>query len=271
MDEFLKSNRALWDAWTRIHVKSKFYDVDAFKRGENRLDAIVREGVGDVRGKSLLHLQCHFGLDTLTWARLGAQVTGADFSQEAIKHARQLAQETGIAAQFVCVNIYDLPNVLTGQFDIVFTSHGVLTWLPDLPAWGKVIAHFLKPGGLVYICEAHPTAYIFDDEYPDDLRVRYPYFHSNEPGSSIVKGSYADRDADVHGIEYFWSFSMSDVINSLIQAGLRITELREYDFVSWQMFPFMEQDADGWWRLPEKFPRLPLMFALKAQRRTNDQ
>ncbi len=271
MDDYLKANRELWNAWTRVHVQSKFYNVEGFKRGENRLDRVVREGVGDVRGKSLLHLQCHFGLDTLSWARLGAQVTGADFSDEAIQYARQLAQETNLAANFVCANIYDLPNVLAGQFDIVFTSHGVLSWLPNLPAWGRVIAHFLKPGGLFYICEAHPTAYIFDDEHPDDLRVRYPYFHANEPGASLVKGSYADQEAAVQAMEYFWIFSLSDVINSLIQAGLRIIELREYDFLSWQMFPFMTQDAEGWWHLPAKFPRLPLMFALKARRMTEDK
>ncbi len=264
MDDYLKSNRALWDAWTRIHVKSKFYDVAAFKRGENRLDSVVRAGVGDVRGKSLLHLQCHFGLDTLAWARLGARVTGADFSEEAIHQARQLAQEVGIDANFVCANLYDLPNALSGEFDIVFTSHGVLSWLPDLGGWGKVIAHFLKPGGLFYICEAHPTAYIFDDENPADLRVRYPYFYSPEPGKNQVHGSYADKDADVHSVEYFWIFSMSDVINALIAAGLLITELREYDFLSWQMYPFMEPGSDGWWRLPKRFPPLPLMFSLRA-------
>src|SRR5512136_1374407 len=130
MNEYLNSNRELWNAWTRVHVQSKFYDVDGFRRGENRLDSVVRQGVGDVRGKSLLHLQCHFGLDTLSWARLGANVTGADFSEEGIRQARALASETGIAANFVCANIYDLPNALTGQFDIVFTSHGVLSWLP---------------------------------------------------------------------------------------------------------------------------------------------
>ena len=266
MNAYLQSNRELWNAWTRVHVKSKFYNVDAFKRGENRLDAVVRAGVGDVRGKSLLHLQCHFGLDTLSWARLGARVTGADFSEEAIAQARALAQETGIDANFVCANLYDLPNTLTGQFDIVFTSHGVLSWLPGLSAWGKVVAHFLKPGGTFYICEAHPTAYIFDDENPDDLRVRYPYFRGIEPGSSAVNGSYADRDADVHGVEYYWIFSMSDVVNALIDAGLQIVELREYDFVAWQMYPCMTQDAEGWWRLPERFPRLPLMFSLKARK-----
>lgn len=265
MDEFLKSNKELWNAWTRVHVKSKFYDVDGFKTGQSRLDKIERE-LGDVRGKSLLHLQCHFGLTTLSWARLGARVTGADFSDEAIAQARELAQAVGLEANFVCSNIYDLPNVLAGQFDFVFTSHGVLGWLPDLPAWGRVIADLLKPGGTFYIVEAHPTAYIFDEENPDDLRVRYPYFHSEAPGSAPVMGSYADRTADVHGVEYFWIFSLSDVISALIGAGLQIIEMREYDYNSWQIYPFMVEDAEGWWHLPEKFPKLPLMFSLRAKK-----
>lgn len=228
------------------------------------LDSVVREGVGVVAGKSLLHLQCHFGLDTLAWARLGAHVTGVDFSDAAIAQARALSAELNLAANFVCCNLYDLPNYLSGQFDLVFTSHGVLSWLPDLNEWGKIIARFLTPGGTFYIAEAHPTAYIFDDENPSDLRVRYPYFHTTEPGQSIVQGSYADRSSSFQGVEYFWFFSLSDVVNALIQAGLQITELREYDFVAWQMFPFMEQTADGWWRLPNRFPTLPLMFSLKA-------
>jgi SAM-dependent methyltransferase len=266
MNECLESNRALWNAWTRVHVKSEFYDVEGFKRGDNRLDAVVRAGVGDARGKSLLHLQCHFGLDTLCWARLGARVTGADFSEEAICAARALAQEVGLAASFMCANIYDLPNALSGEFDIVFTSHGVLTWLPDLNAWARVIAHFLKPGGLFFIAEGHPTAHIFDDENLDDLRVRHPYFHTDEPGKYAVHGSYADRAADTHGIEYAWTHSIGDVINALVAAGLRVEELREYPFNAWQMFPFMEQDAEGWWRLPARFPQLPLMFSLKARK-----
>ena len=265
MNEYLDSNRELWNAWTRVHVKSKTYDVAGFKRGENRLDSVVRAGVGDVHGKSLLHLQCHFGLDTLNWARLGAQVTGADFSEEAIATARDLAREVGLAANFVCANIYDLPHALNEKFDVVFTSHGVLTWLPDLVAWARVVARFLKPGGLFFIAEGHPTAYIFDDASADGLQVCYSYFHSDAPGISEVRGSYADRDADVRGVEYWWAFSMSDVINALIGAGLHIEELREYPFASWQMLPVMEQDADGWWRLPNRFPQLPLMFSLRAR------
>ncbi len=264
MDQFLESNKKLWNHWTRINYASKMYDVAGFKRGDNRLDSVVRAGLGDVRGKSLLHLQCHFGMDTLNWARLGARVTGIDFSDDAIQTARALAQETGIAAEFIQANLYDLPNVLTGQFDIVFTSHGVLSWLPDLRAWGKIVAQFLKPGGLFFIAEAHPTAYIFDDEHPTDLRARYRYFPTATPDRFEVQGSYADPMNDFHGTEYAWAFNFQDVLNALVDAGLRVIELREYPFVAWQMFRFMVQDAAGWWRLPEQYPQLPLMFSLKA-------
>ncbi len=268
MGDFLKSNQELWNNWTRLHVQSKMYDVPGFKAGKIPLDSVVREGVGDVAGKSLLHLQCHFGIDTLSWARLGARVTGIDFSDVAITQARTLSTELNIPANFICCNLYDLPNHLSGQFDIVFTSHGVLSWLPDLNEWGRIVARFLKPGGAFFIAEAHPTAYIFDDENQSDLRVRYPYFHTAEPGQSMVQGSYADRDSSFQGVEYFWIFSMSDVVTSLIQAGLQITELREYDFAAWQIYPFMQQDANGWWHLPDRFPSLPLMFSLKATKPT---
>src|SRR3954464_11903705 len=154
-DEYIQSNRKLWNDWTGIHAQSEFYDVESFKEGKFRLHPIEKEELGDVRGKTLLHLQCHFGLDTLSWANLGAIVTGADFSDKAIDLARELSRETGLPATFICSNIYDLPAALEGQFDIVFTSHGVLGWLPDMPNWGKVVAHFLKPGGTFYVAEVH--------------------------------------------------------------------------------------------------------------------
>lgn len=264
MDEFLNANRQLWDDWTDLHEKSKFYDLPGFLAGDSRLDSVELE-LGEVAGKSLLHLQCHFGMTTLSWTRRGAQVTGADFSEKAIALARRLSAETGLSANFVCANLYDLPAALTGEFDIVFTSHGVLSWLPDLSKWAQVVAHFLKRGGTFYIVEAHPFAYVFDDdETATDLRVHYPYFHTATPGHSEVKGSYADRDANYRNVEYYWTHSMSDILNSLIEAGLRIDALREYSKLAWRMYPFMEMDDEGWWHLPARFPELPLMFSLRA-------
>ncbi len=263
-DEYLNANRQLWNDWTEIHERSPFYDLQGFLAGQSRLDDVELE-LGEVAGKSLLHLQCHFGLTTLSWARRGAQVTGADFSDKAITLARRLSAETGLPANFVCSNVYDLPSALSGEFDIVFTSHGVLSWLPDLRRWAEVIAHFLKRSGTFYIVEAHPFAYVFDDAAAaTDLRVRYPYFHAVEPTRSDIQGSYANRDADYHGVEYFWTHGMNDILNSLIAAGLRIDAFKEYPKVAWQMFPFMEMDDEGWWRLPARYPELPLMFGLRA-------
>ena len=154
------------------------YDVESFKAGKLSLHPLELEEVGDVSGKSLLHLQCHFGKDTLSWARLGATVTGADFSDEAIGYARELSKEIGVPATFVLSDILDLPNALTGQFDIVFTSFGAIYWLPDIWKWGQVVGHFLKPGGTFYIAEMHPTAYIFENTKEDhELRVTYPLFN----------------------------------------------------------------------------------------------
>ncbi|UCB52608.1 MAG: class I SAM-dependent methyltransferase, partial [Candidatus Zixiibacteriota bacterium] len=150
MDKFMKQNLKHWNEVTPIHRKSEFYGVEGFKAGRCTLMPLEREELGDVSGKTLLHLQCHFGLDTLSWARLGARVTGVDFSEKAIDLAKSLSKELGIDADFVHSNIYHLPDVLKGEFDIAYTSHGVLCWLPDLAEWGRIIARFLKPGGTFY-------------------------------------------------------------------------------------------------------------------------
>lgn len=265
MDEYLESNRRLWNDWTGIHEKSEFYDIEGFKANPLRLHPIEQEELGDVRGKSLLHLQCHFGMDTLSWATLGATVTGADFSDKAIDLARKLSAETGIPANFVCSNIYDLPNVLQGQFDIVFTSHGVLGWLPDIPQWAQIVAHFLKPGGTFYVAEVHPFAYIFDDAHPTELKTKYPYFQK-EPLKLDVRGSYADPDNAYRGVEYGWTHTISDYINALLGAGLQIEFLHEHPFLTWQAFPFMEKDPQRYWRLKDGSEMIPLMFTLRARK-----
>ena len=265
MDEYRKSNRELWNAWTHINANSEVYDLEAFKRGEQSLHTLELEEVGDVSGKSLLHLQCHFGKDTLSWARLGAEVTGVDFSEEGIKLARSLSEELNIPAKFVLSDIYDLPNTLSGQFDIVFTSYGVLGWLPDMKRWGEIVAHFLKPGGTFYVAEVHPFIWVFDDD-ASDFNVKYSYFHK-EPLRFDVKGSYADPDADYTGVEYGWNHTMSDYINALISAGLQIEFLHEFPYICWRALPFMEEREKGWWYLPEDRAMIPLMFSIKATRR----
>ena len=274
MDEYVESNRAMWDAWTRINLASSLYDVEGFVAGPFRdLDPISLAGPGDVRGRSLLHLQCHFGMDTLKWARHGAIVTGADFSTEAITAARALAARMGVPATFVESDIAALPSRLDGRFDVVFTSQGVLGWLPDLERWAQVIAHFLAPGGVFYIVEAHPVAMLFNDRLKEpDLRLLYPYFHGPEPVREEHDGCYAAPDAPIKSVEHAWLHRMSDIIGALLRAGLRIESFEEYPFLSWKFFPWMEKGSDGWWHLPEHegLPlgrsSLPLMFSLKATR-----
>jgi SAM-dependent methyltransferase len=265
MDKYTQSNRELWDEWAVIHARSSFYDVEGFKAGRCTLRPIELEALGDVTGKTLLHLQCHFGMDTLSWARRGAHVTGVDFSERAITFARALSQELGIPAAFVVSTIADLPTVVQGAFDIVFTSYGVLTWLPDLGRWGQVIAHFLKPGGTFFIAEFHPFAQVFDDAAPD-LRVCYPYFAQPVPLALPLVGSYADRTATVSKtVEYVWPHPLSDVVNALISAGLCIEALQEYPYAYYAMMPLlMEGNEAREWRLREQRETIPLMYAIKA-------
>ena len=276
MDKHINTNRAYWDALTLIHVPSKFYDVEGFKQGGCTLSPTAIKELGDVTGRSLLHLQCHFGMDTMSWARRGALVTGADFSEKAIAQARLLAKELSIPAEFVCCELSELPGHLSGQFDIVFTSEGVMAWMPDLRVWARVIAHFLKPGGVFYIHEFHPFMGVMDDEgAPDEPpRLRYPYFYSPKPmefpaegsgrGDTRYSGDYAEPDAHVGQASCEWFHSFSDIINSLIEAGLRIEFLNEFDWCTYQSCPFLRQDEDGVWRYPNAPESLPLMFSLKA-------
>jgi SAM-dependent methyltransferase len=271
MERYRRANRQMWNTWTPYHVASKFYGVEEFKKKGRRsragADALEIAAVGDVTGRSLLHLQCHFGLDTLSWARRGAVVTGVDFSEEAIDAARALAAELGIQATFVHSDIYELPGRLDGAFDIVFTSHGILCWLDDLRAWAQVIAHFLRPGGRFHLIEQHPFATIFDDEAADQgFHPRFPYFYEPEPFRSEDDGSYADREAPFRSVTYQWSHSIGEIVNSLIGAGLRIESLDEYPFLGWARFPWMEERADGFWELPPAQRNLPLLLAIKASK-----
>ena len=266
MNEHTEANRRHWDEAVPFHIRSDFYGVAAFKAGHTKLKPVELEELGDVRGKTLLHLQCHFGLDTLSWAREGAVVTGADFSHRAIEAARTLAIETGIDARFVASDIYALPDVLDGQFDIVFTSYGVLRWLPDITRWARVAAHFVRPGGTFYIVEFHPFAWVFDDE-PDvtDLHVRYPYFQTGEPLRFEIEGTYADRTAAVENrVSYSWPHPLGDIVTALIDAGLRLEFLHEFPFSTFQFVPFMEKTGDHTVRLTKHDGCVPLLFSIKA-------
>ncbi|MGI8586436.1 MAG: class I SAM-dependent methyltransferase [Chloroflexia bacterium] len=264
-DEYIASNKQLWDHWTRLHEKSEFYDLPGFKAGRDSLNPTEVAEVGDVAGKSLLHLQCHFGMDTLSWARRGAKVTGADLSTVAIQLARSLSAELGIEASFVAANLYDLPAALQGQFDIIYTGGGALWWLPDMARWGEVIAHFLKPGGIFYVRDQHPAAMAFE-EVDGRLEPLYSYWERTEPLKFDTHGSYAAPDADHSFVEYGWIHSLGEIVNALTTQGLHIEFLHEWPHNFFQMFSSMERDEQRRWWLPDHGTSIPMSFSLRARR-----
>ena len=264
---YLGTNRKSWDERVAVHVASDFYDVAGFKAGNCTLKSVEVEELGDIAGKSLLHLQCHFGLDSLSLARRGARVTGVDFSERAVSTARRLNEEENLGARFVRSDIYELSKHLDDRFDIVFTSYGVLCWLPDMRRWAAVIERFLKPGGFFYVVEHHMFANILDHEDSGTgPRATEPYFHALEPFQYVDTGTYASRDDETRYEGCEWTHSMADIVNSLIGAGLKIEFFHEFPFIGWKAFPFLEQDHEGWWKMPAGKPDLPLMFSIKASR-----
>ena len=267
-DKRVALNRANWNERTRAHAGSGFYDVAGFKSGRITLNRFERATIGDVHGKSLLHLQCHFGLDTLSWARLGAKTTGLDISDDAIALARQLNDEVGLDATFVRSDIYEAPDVLDTEFDIVYTAMGILAWLPDLVAWAEVVARYLKPGGLFYLLDIHPASQVFDDETPlvspRDLNVRHGYFPDPE-GMRFPGGvpSYAG-EALIESPCHEWQHSIGEILTALLGAGLRIRSFAEHPVTLYEQFPGMVEGDDGLWRLPFDADMLPLVFELTA-------
>ena len=261
-EEWLALNRALWDERVPIHVASDFYDVDAFLAGASTLRSFELEEVGDVAGLTLLHAQCHFGLDTLSWARRGARVTGLDFSEPAIAAARKLAADAGLEAEFVASDVYEAAAALGDRrFDLVYTGLGALNWLPDVERWARVMASLVAPGGRFYLAEFHPFSAVFAE---DALTVKYPYFHA-EPFMWDEPGTYADAEAVTEqnrSVE--WNHGLGAVVSALVAAGLRVEFLHEHDHTLFAAWPFLERAADGTYRLPDGTPSLPLMYSVLA-------
>lgn len=258
-----EKNRCHWDELAEVHTRS--YDLEGLLGGGHLLDDIEVAEMGDVRGKTLLHLQCHIGSDTLSWARLGALVTGVDISPGSLRKARELAERTGLSARFVESAILDLPGKLDERFDIVYTSIGVLCWLSDLEEWARIIAGHLRPGGVFYMMESHPFLNVFDDE-TEGLSVSYPYFHEPEPRHWPADyPDYSDPEYIVRSGSAEWTWSLGDVINALLKAGLRLEFLHEFDEMPWKGLPCMvPASRPGWYRLPDGKDFLPLTFSLRA-------
>lgn len=276
---YFDANRAWWDGVVPIHEASRGYDREGFLRGEKPLCPPELAELGPlVAGKTLLHLQCHFGMDTLSWARLGATVTGLDFSEPAIEAARRLSRDSGVAGRFVHADVYEAASVLGETFDVVYTGIGALCWLPDIARWARVAAACVRPGGLLYIYEGHPMLWTLDETRSDgQLVVTTPYFEHAEPTAFEGDSTYVDGPKLERRKTYTWNRGLGEIITALHDAGLRLQFLHEHREVPWQALPGMEACGEGttgadgryqsnrMWRLPAAQRALvPLMYSLLA-------
>jgi len=279
---FLEANRAWWDGVVAVHEASRGYDRAGFLRGEKALCPVEVAELGPrVAGRRLLHLQCHFGMDTLGWARLGAEVTGLDFSAAAIEAARRLAAESGIPGRFVQADVHEAPAALGGEtFDVVYTGIGALNWLPDVGAWARAAAACVAPEGVLYLYEGHPVLFTLDPERADGLLVvRDPYFERAAPNVTEGDTTYVDGPKLERRTTYEWNRGVGEIVTALVEAGLRIEFVHEHREIPWQALPWMEPvgpgtpGADGryqsnrMWRLPEAQRELvPLMLSILCRK-----
>jgi SAM-dependent methyltransferase len=260
---WLEYNLANWNERVPIHAEGRFYDLPGFVAGRETLLDFELTEVGDVRGKSLLHLQSHIGTETLGWARHGAVVTGLDFSEPAMQVATELARQIGVPdSRWVTANVYDAAEALDGeQFDVVYTGKGALCWLPDIEQWARVAASMVKPGGFLYLSEFHPFGNTLDDE--DGRTVAYDYF-DRSPQIWDEPGTYADFEAPTRdNVTVEFTHGLGEIVSALITAGLRLEFLHEHDMTLFARYRMLEL-RDGVYRLPEGMPRVPLMYSLRA-------
>jgi 2-polyprenyl-3-methyl-5-hydroxy-6-metoxy-1,4-benzoquinol methylase len=257
---YLQTNKQLWNNKTEVHVNSEFYDNENFIKGNSSLNSIELELLGDVNDKSILHLQCHFGQDTISLSRLGAKTVGVDLSDKAIETAKDLAKQTKTSAEFICSDVYDLPNHLNQQFDMVYTSYGTIGWLPDLDKWAKIISQFLKPGGQLVFVEFHPVVWMFDDDFKT---IKYNYFNV-ESIIETEEGTYADKSANIKHESVCWNHDLSEVLNSLIQNGLTINCFNEYNYSPYNCFNNTIEIAPNQYRVKHLGDKIPMVFSLVA-------
>lgn len=259
MKEYFDNNKALWDQKVDIHKASDMYDLENFLKGKNMLNEIELTALGNVEGKSILHLQCHFGQDSLCWARMGAKVTGVDMSPKSLALARELNEQLNLDVDFVLSNVLELKDHLTGQFDIVYTSYGTYTWLPDLDQWASVIQHFLKPEGIFYIADFHPVIYMYDHS---SGRFVYNYFNSGKPYEETTTGTYTDFDAPIEHKEYFWCHGLSEVMQPLLRQGLTLLDFQEFPYSPYNCFEDMTEVEPGKYVYKPALS-IPHVFSLK--------
>jgi SAM-dependent methyltransferase len=271
-DEHYAINRAWWDERAPAHASSPDYAVAELIADPTRLSDVVRFDIprlGDIKGQRGIHLQCHIGTDTLSLQRLGAEMTGLDFSSESITIARRIAADAHADITYVQADLYSAPSAVAGEFDFVFTGIGALCWLPDVGRWARTVAELLRPGGRLFLREGHPILLAFDEQRTDEWVLRYSYFERADPESFDAPGTYVDTDVEFdHNRASDWSHGIGDVISAVLEAGLELSMFVEHDSVPWEALPDrMYRDDDGEWRLIEHPERLPLSYTLQAVKR----
>jgi SAM-dependent methyltransferase len=263
--DLYKDNLAYWNDIAPVHMASSFYRTEDFRKGEMVLDEVARAAAGDVAGRRLLHLQCHFGLDTLSLARLGAIATGLDYAPAAVDAARKLSRQTGVRADFVLADVLQPPAELKG-FDIVFASWGAICWHRDIGRWMQVAADALKPGGRLCLVEGHPAMLMLDDKGKAGERLKVGFdYDSPDPITSEGFEDYAEPGARAGtGRTFSWNHGLGRILNAAIEAGFVIRRLDEGDRVPWKALPQLVPNGAGYWTLPASSPLVPLNFTLDA-------
>ncbi len=263
LPDYININKETWNNKTEVHIASDFYNNEAFLKGKSSLNSIETDLLGDISNKKILHLQCHFGQDTMSLAQLGATVTGIDFSDMAIEKATEFSRQLGLDANFICCDVYNTPNHLSEKFDIVFTSYGTIGWLPDINKWASIVSHFLKPGGKFVFAEFHPFIWMYDNDFKE---VYYSYFKS-EPIIEEETGTYADKSATLNHKTITWNHSISEVVNALIQNGLTIHSLNEYDYSPYNCLNGMQEFETGKFRIQTFGNKIPMVYSIMASKK----
>lgn len=259
--DYISINKASWNKRTEIHVDSEFYDLENFKAGKSSLNSIELELLENLEGKKILHLQCHFGQDSLSLARLGAEVTGVDLSDKAIEKATSLAEELKLNAKFICCDIYDLPNHLNEKFDVVFTSYGTIGWLPDLDRWATVISKFLKPEGKFVFVEFHPVVWMFDDHF---TKIEYSYF--KEEAIETTEESYTEKNSAEKENFITWNHGLAEVFSALLKQNIQIKDFQEYDYSPYNCFQETIEFEPMKFRIKHLDAKIPMVYSLVGEK-----
>jgi len=261
--DYISINKKTWNKRTAVHIVSDFYDNENFIKGKSSLNEFELNILGDIKGKSILHLQCHFGQDTISLARMGATATGIDLSDKGIEAAKELAFQTNSDAQFICCNVYELPQYLNEKFDIVYTSYGTIGWLPDMDRWAKIVAHFLKPKGKFILVEFHPAVWMYDDNFE---HIKYSYFNKG-PIIEKTEGTYTDQKEVVSQECITWNHPISEVMSSLLKQDLSINSFDEFDYSPYDCFNKTIEFAPGKFRIEHFGNKFPMIYALTASKK----